>query len=172
MSDVIFHFNIFVGVAKLQSMWNEFCFSGDRKYFLVNIIVIIGQKFRAPQDLLVLALKGRKDEEKLKRRAKPAGNRGSKIYPQPFTPLLLLTGIQTTFVASLCPSFQFGQSVLCLLRPNMNVFWSYHHIFRNILKECVFLCVWLNFLLSLKTFIFNVISLFTFVCDDPSASFF
>lgn len=41
-------------------------------------------------------------EEKLKRHAKLAGNLGRKLYPQPFTPpALALTGIQTTFVASL-----------------------------------------------------------------------
>lgn len=51
--------------------------------------------------LFVNLMKRQKGEEKLKRRAKLAGNLSSKRYPQPFTPPSLLTEIQTTFVASL-----------------------------------------------------------------------
>lgn len=54
------------------------------------------------RDLFVCTMKRQEgEEEKLKRRAKLAGNLTSKLYPQPFTPPSLLTGIQTTFVASL-----------------------------------------------------------------------
>lgn len=60
--------------------------------------------------LLVCIMKRQKGEEKLKRRAKLAGNLGRKRYPQPFTPPSLLTGIQTTFVAFLYGEFPFGQT--------------------------------------------------------------
>ncbi|CAB1443379.1 unnamed protein product [Pleuronectes platessa] len=43
----------------------------------------------------------RQNGEKLKRRARSAGNLSSELYPQPFTPPSPLTGTQTTFVASL-----------------------------------------------------------------------
>lgn len=53
------------------------------------------------KDLFAHALKRQKGEKKLKRRANLAGNLGSKLYPQPFTPPSLITRIQTTFVVSL-----------------------------------------------------------------------
>lgn len=113
----------------------------------MNISVIIGRRCRTSQDLLARTMKRQKGEEKLKRRAKLAGNLGSKLYPQPFTPPPLLTGVQTTFVASLSRELQFGrmQSVLfCVLgvwavSPSSSGLTT--TICGHILKENVHLCV-------------------------------
>ena len=82
--------------------WLNLIFRGNRKRFFNRHISsnwITEHNFT--KSVLVHLLKRQKTEEKLKRRAKLAGNLISELYPQPFTPPSPLTGIQTTFVASL-----------------------------------------------------------------------
>lgn len=104
------------GTEILLSRLNRI-FRGNRKRFFnehISNYWITVHNFT--KSVLVRLLKRQKTDEKLKRRAKLAGNLISELYPQPFTPPSPLTGIQTTFVASLSLHFQFGQMqfFLCL----------------------------------------------------------